>query len=63
VDIVVYKSAHTKQIEEAGERAMANQCGTDDAFQKKTEAARAKLAIEVEKSRAKLLVEATANLR
>jgi len=63
VDIVVYKSAHTKQIEEAGERAMDKQCGSDEAFAKKTEATRAKLAVEVEKNRAKLLAEATANLK
>jgi hypothetical protein len=63
VDVIVYKSARTKQIEEAGERAMVKQCGTDAAFQKRTEATRAKLAIEVEKSRAKLLAEATANLK
>lgn len=63
VDIVVYKSARTKQIEEAGERAMVKQCGTDDAFQKRTEATRVKLAIEIEKSRVKLLAEATANLK
>jgi hypothetical protein len=63
VDIVVYKSARTKQIEEAGERAMVKKCGTIEAFTKKTEALHAKLAIEVEKSRAKLLAEATANLK
>jgi len=63
VDIVVYKSARTNQIEEAGQRAMDKQCGTSEAFAKKTEATRAKLAIEVEKTRAKLLAEATANLK
>ena len=63
VDIVVYKSARTKQIEEAGERAMDKQCGTDDAFAKKTEATRAKLAIQVTEARVKLLATATANLK
>jgi hypothetical protein len=62
VDIVVVKSAHTKAIEEAGERAIEKQCGTDDAFEKKTEAERVKLAVEVEKNRVKLLAVATANL-
>ncbi|MDQ3337245.1 MAG: hypothetical protein M4D80_18940 [Myxococcota bacterium] len=63
VDIVVYKSARTKQIEEAGDRAMVSKCGTAEAFAKKTEATRVKLAAEVEKTRAKLLAEATANLK
>jgi hypothetical protein len=63
VDIVVYKSARTKQIEEAGERAMVSKCGTAEAFTKKTETTRVKLAGEVEKTRAKLLAEATANLK
>jgi hypothetical protein len=63
VDIVVYKSAHTKQIEEAGERALVKQCGTEDAFEKKSEATRVKLATLVEQGRAKLLAEATANLK
>jgi hypothetical protein len=63
VDIVVYKSARTKNIEEAGQRAMNAKCGTDAAFAKKTEATRVKLAAEVEKTRAKLLVQATANLK
>ncbi len=63
VDIIVYKSPRTKQIEEAGERAMDKQCGSDEAFAKKTEATRVKLALEVEKTRAKLLAEATANLK
>lgn len=63
VDVIVYKSARTKQIEEAGERAMDKQCGSDEAFAKKTEATRARLAIEVEKARVKLLAEATANLK
>ena len=63
VDIVVYKSARTKQIEEAGERAMDSKCGTDEAFAKKTEQTRVKLATLVEQGRAKLLAEATANLK
>jgi len=63
VDVIVVKSARTQQIEEAGERAMDKQCGSNDAFAKKTDATRAKLAIEVEKTRAKLLAEATANLK
>jgi hypothetical protein len=63
VDIVVYKSARTKAIEEAGERAMDKKCGTSESFSKQTEATRAKLAVEVEKNRAKLLAEATANLK
>jgi hypothetical protein len=63
VDIIVYKSARTKAIEEAGERAMVKKCGTNDAFEKRTEATRAKLALEVEKARVKLLAQATANLK
>jgi hypothetical protein len=63
VEVVVYKSARTKQIEEAGDRAMVKACGTDAAFQKRSEATRVKLALEVEKSRVKLLAEATANLK
>ncbi len=62
VDVVVYKSAHTKGIEEAGQRAMDKQCGTDEAFAKQTEATRVKLTAEVEKTRAKLLAQATTNL-
>jgi hypothetical protein len=42
---------------------MVKKCGTDDAFQKAIEAVRVKLAIEVEKGRAKLLAEATAGLK
>ena len=63
VSVVVYKSARTKQIEEAGQRAMDSKCGTDTAFAKKTEATRKQLAREVEKTRAKLLAVATANLK
>ena len=63
VDIVVYKSPRTKAIEEAGERAMDKKCGTSQAFSKQTEATRVKLAVEVEKTRAKLLAQATANLK
>jgi hypothetical protein len=63
VDVVVYKSARTRQIEEAGQRAMDKKCGTDEAFAKQTEATRKKLVVEVEKGRVKLLAEATANLK
>ena len=50
-------------IEEAGQRAMDKKCGPDQAFSKQTEATRVKLAVEVEKTRAKLLAQATANLK
>lgn len=63
VDIVVYKSARTKNIEEAGDRAVIAKCGSREAFEKQTEATRVKLAAEVEKGRTKLLGEATAGWR
>jgi len=63
VEVVVYKSARTKNIEEAGDRAIIKQCGSREAFEKQTEATRVKLAERVEKARAKLLAQATATLK
>jgi hypothetical protein len=63
VDVVVYESPRTRAIKEAGQAAMDKTCGSDEKIEKQTEAERVKMMVEVEKARAKLLAQATANLR
>jgi hypothetical protein len=63
VDLVVVKSPATQRIEEAGERAMDQQCGTEEARDKQTEATRKKMLVEIGKARARLLAHATAGFR
>jgi hypothetical protein len=55
VDIVYVESAHTRQIREAGDRAVDRACGTSEVVDKARDKARIKLLAEIEKARAKRL--------
>lgn len=61
--VIIYKSARTKQIERAGDRAMDRKCGSHQQFEKQNEATRKKLLVHVAKGRAKLYAQATEHLR
>ncbi len=63
VDLVVVESPGARRIEDAGNRAMDRQCGTEQARDKKTEAERKQMVAVIAKARARLLAQATAALR
>jgi len=63
VDIVIVESPATRRIKDAGNDAVDRQCGTAQADEKQTEVDRVKMVAEIEKARAKLLVQATAAWR
>lgn len=59
---IVIESARTKQIKEAGNRAIDKQCGTSAMLDKDKDSTRIKLLGEVEKERVKLLAQAKPSL-
>jgi hypothetical protein len=63
VDVVIIKNAAYNRIEDAGNAAMDKQCGTDEAFAKKTEGMRVKMLAAFEASRPALLSTATASFK
>ena len=63
VEIVIAESPATRRIKDAGNDAVNRQCGTEQADEKQTEVDRVKMVAEIEKARAKLLVQATAAWR
>lgn len=60
---IAAKSPAYVRVENAGHAAMDKKCGSTEAFAKETDATRVKLIAEIEKARAQLLIEATAQLR
>lgn len=60
---IAAKSPEYVRVENAGHAAMDKKCGSTEAFAKETDATRFKLIVEIEKARAQLLTEATAQLR